>query len=140
MGSLATTGTVGVIGWSLFGVLVFWQFPHFMAIAWKYRDQYEKGGLKMLTVIDPSGLRAGRKSVITAVLLIVSSLVPVIILPTLWHIVLFSLVALALGWPYLKASIIFARDRNDKTARSLMLSSLLYLPLYMLALVIACWT
>ena len=140
MGSLATTGTVGVIGWSLFGVLVFWQFPHFMAIAWKYRDQYAKGGLKMLTVVDPSGLRAGRKSVITAVLLIVVSLVPVILLPSIWHIAIFSLVALGLGWAYLKASIFFARDRNDQTARSLMLSSLLYLPLYMLALVIACWT
>lgn len=140
MGSLATTATVGVIGWSLFAVLIFWQFPHFMAIAWKYRDQYEAGGLQMLTVVDPSGLRAGRKSVITAVLLIVSSLVPVVVLPSVWHIALFSLVSLALGWPYLKASIVFARDRNDQTARSLMLSSLLYLPLYMLALVIACWT
>ncbi len=140
MGSLATTGTIGVIGWSLFAVLVFWQFPHFMAIAWKYREQYKAGGLQMLTVVDPSGLRAGRKSVITAVLLIMTSLVPVILLPTIWHIVIFSLVSVALGWPYLKASIIFARNRNDQTARSLMLSSLLYLPLYMLALVIACWT
>ena len=46
MGSLATTGTVGLIGGAFFGVLLLWQFPHFMAIAWKYRQQYEAGGLK----------------------------------------------------------------------------------------------
>jgi protoheme IX farnesyltransferase len=94
----------------------------------------------MLTVVDPSGLRAGRKSVITAALLIAASLVPNVLLSSVTHVVFFSLVAIGLGWPYLKASIVFARDRNDQTARSLMLSSLLYLPLYMTALVIACWT
>lgn len=138
MGCLATSQTVDLVGWAFFGVLLLWQFPHFMAIAWKYRDQYKTGGLQMLTVVDPSGLRAGRKSVITAVLLIVVSLIPVLVLPTGWHIVLFAIACLAIGWPYLKASIKFANDRNAVTARKLLLSSLSYLPLYMLALVVAC--
>ena len=78
MGSLATTGTVGLIGWSFFAVLFFWQFPHFMAIAWKYRDQYRAGGLQMLTVTEPTGRAAGRKAVVTGVLLLLVSLIPAV--------------------------------------------------------------
>ena len=74
MGSLATTGSVGLVGWSLFGVLFLWQFPHFFAIAWMYRDQYKAGGLKMLTNTEPTGRMAGIKSVVGCVALIIVSL------------------------------------------------------------------
>ena len=138
MGSLATTESVGLICWSLFGVLFFWQFPHFMAIAWKYRDQYRAGGLQMLTVTDPTGWQAGRKSVVTAVLLIVVSLLPLFRCPLGWQAVFLAITVLALGGYYLKVSWLFWRDRNLQTARTLMLVSLLVLPLYMLVLLIAC--
>lgn len=139
MGGLATTTppSIPVVVWAFFGVLFFWQFPHFMAIAWKYRHQYEAGGLKMLTVVDPTGKRAGRKAVVTAVLLIVVSLIPLLNCPTYVQGILLAAAATWLGWRYLKASIAFNQQPDDDTARTLMRKSLLYLPLYMLALIIA---
>ncbi len=140
MGALATAGTVPLVAWAFFGVLVFWQFPHFMAIAWKYRHEYQAGGLQMLTVVDPSGKRAGFKAVLTCVLLILVSLIPILEVRTIYHGILLAVIALIVGAPYLKASLIFNADRNDATAKKLMRSSLLYLPLYMTGLLIACLT
>lgn len=135
MGALATTQTVGVLGWSFFGVLFLWQFPHFFAIAWKYRDQYEMGGLKMLTVTEPTGLAAGIKSVITGLLLIVTSLVPLTVMTGQIHMIIFAVMATFLGLFYLRPAIEFCRSRNDATARKLLHASLLYLPAYMTVLV-----
>ena len=140
MGALAATATVPMVAWAFFGVLVFWQFPHFMAIAWKYRHEYEAGGLQMLTVVDPSGKRAGFKSVLTCVLLTVCSLIPIFEVRTIFHVILLIVISLIVGAPYLKASIGFNSDPNDVTAKKLMRSSLLYLPLYMTGLLIACLT
>jgi protoheme IX farnesyltransferase len=140
MGALATTATVPLIAWAFFGVLVFWQFPHFMAIAWKYRHEYKAGGLQMLTVVDPSGRRAGFKSVLTCVLLILVSLIPAFQVRTIWQSILLLVIALIVGLPYLKASIGFNAEPNDATAKKLMRSSLLYLPLYMTGLLITCLT
>lgn len=139
MGGLATTDppSIPLVVWAFFGVLFFWQFPHFMAIAWKYRHQYEAGGLKMLTVVDPTGKRAGRKAVVTAVLLIIVSLIPLIECPTYFQAVLLIVTSVWLGWRYLHASIAFNADPNDATAKTLMRKSLLYLPLYMMALIVA---
>ena len=137
MGALATTRSVGLLGWSFFAVLFLWQFPHFFAIAWKYRNQYKLGGLKMLTVTEPTGLYAGIKSIVAGVLLIVASLVPVMQMTGGVRIGLFSAVVAFLGIAYLWPAIRFCQDRNDKTARKLLHSSLLYLPIYMLALVLA---
>ncbi|MFK7768895.1 MAG: heme o synthase [Mariniblastus sp.] len=138
MGSLAATASVGLIGWSFFGVLFLWQFPHFMAIAWMYREQYERGGLKMLTVTEPTGLAAGRKAIVTGVLLIGVSLLPILTLPTQIHGWLFGIVAVMLGLFYLKAAIAFYHSRTEPVARKLLRVSLLYLPLYMIALIAAC--
>ena len=140
MGSLAATETVGLVCWSFFGVLVLWQFPHFMAIAWMYRDQYRKGGLKMITVTEPTGQVAGLKSVVTAVMLIAVSLLPVLVLRTQIHIWIFTIASLLLGAYYLKAARVFRLDRTDQVARQLLRASLLYLPAYMLVLILACLT
>ena len=140
MGCLATTQTVNLVGWSLFGVLVFWQFPHFMAIAWKYRHDYAAGGLQMLTVVDPSGKKAGRKAIVTAVLTLAVSLLPILVLRTPVHGIIFAILATVLGGRYLLASINFNKELNLESARSLLLSSLVYLPCYMLVLLIACLT
>jgi len=140
MGALSTSETVPLVAWAFFGVLVFWQFPHFMAIAWKYRHEYEAGGLQMLTVVDPSGKRAGFKSVLTCVLLIICSLIPAFEVRVIFQVILLVVIALIVGAPYLKASIAFNADPNDATAKKLMRSSLLYLPLYMTGLLIVCLT
>jgi len=139
MGALTTTGRMGLVAWSFFAVLFFWQFPHFMAIAWKYREQYRAGGLKMLTVTEPTGWAAGQKAVITAVALMAVSLVPVYCTATWGRALVLVVPSLILGTIYLKASWQFWGDRNDLTARRLMRVSLLYLPLYMLALTLACY-
>ena len=140
MGSLAATESVGLIGWALFGVLFLWQFPHFMAIAWMYRDQYKKGGLKMLTVTEPTGAAAGRKAIVTGVMLILVSLLPVLALRSSVHAWVFAVFAVLLGLFYLRPAIAFYAARTEPTARRLLRVSLLYLPLYLVVLIVACLT
>jgi protoheme IX farnesyltransferase len=111
-----------------------------MAIAWMYRDQYRKGGLKMITVTEPTGLIAGLKSVVTAAMLIAVSLLPVLVLRTQVHVWIFVIASLLLGAYYFKAAWAFLLDRNDQVARQLLRASLLYLPAYMLVLILACLT
>ncbi len=137
MGSLAATATVGWVCWTFFGVLFLWQFPHFMAIAWIYRHQYEQGGLKMLTVTEPTGAAAGRKSIVTGVMLLVVSLLPIVAFQTQTYVWVFVVLATLLGLFYLKPAIAFNAKRNDVTARRLLRVSLMYLPAYMLLLMIA---
>ncbi|MCL4134579.1 UNVERIFIED_CONTAM: hypothetical protein GTU68_011649 [Idotea baltica] len=136
MGSLATTGTVGLLGWSFFGVLFLWQFPHFFAIAWMYRDQYKAGGLKMLTITEPTGRSAGIKSVVTGVLLIAVSLLPLLELEGWFRMGFFAVVCILLGVDYLRGAVAFLKCREDAIARKLLHKSLYYLPLYMLALML----
>ncbi len=135
-GALATTGTLNWQAWGFFLVLLFWQFPHFMAIAWLYREQYATGGLQMLTVVDPTGNRAGRKAVVTAVITWLVSLMPAVIIAPLWAAILFGVLATLAAWLYFQAAVQFQRSRTDQTARRLLRVSVLYLPLYMLLLVI----
>ncbi len=136
MGCLAATASVNLVGWCLFAVLVLWQFPHFMAIAWMYRDDYRRGGLQMLTVVDPTGRQAGHKAVVTAALILIVSLIPVLTFRTPLHGIIFAILATGLGGWYLKASINFARELSDGIARKLLRVSLVYLPCYMLILLI----
>lgn len=140
MGSLAATHSVGLVCWAFFAVLFLWQFPHFMAIAWMYRNDYRSGGLKMLTVTEPTGAAAGRKAIFTGVLLILASLVPVLAMRTSVHVWVFSILAVLLGLFYLKAAIAFNGSRTDPVARKLLRVSILYLPLYMILLLVGCLT
>jgi protoheme IX farnesyltransferase len=124
---------------SLFGVVFFWQFPHFMAIAWRLRKQFAAAGLRMVTVTDPSGRTAGVLAVVGA-----AAPVPVSLIPSIanvpgwgnfgWGYAVFAVV-IALG--YLVAAIRFARRRDDHTARTLLRASLLYLPAQCAALLAA---
>jgi protoheme IX farnesyltransferase len=107
-----------------------------MAIAWLYREQYANGGLKMLTVVDPTGRRAGRKAVVTCVSTWLVSLMPVALLGNSWQGWVFALLATAAGAFYLQASIRFQRETTEPNARRLLRVSVLYLPLYMLLLVV----
>ena len=75
MGWAAATGSLGREAWALFAVLFLWQLPHFLAIAWIYRDDYARGGFPMLPVTDPGGDSTARQSVAYA-----SALVPVTLL------------------------------------------------------------
>lgn len=138
LGCLATSGTINPLGWMFFAVLFCWQFPHFMAIAWMYRDQYERGGLKMLTVVEPTGAAAGRKAIVYSILTWVASLLPVLTFDWIVLQVAFALLATVLAWFYFRSSVEFWRNRTDARARNLLRVSISYLPAYMLLLVLSC--
>src|SRR5690606_14927460 len=76
IGWTATGAALDMRAWSLVAAMFLWQFPHFMAIAWLYREDYAKAGQKMLTVVDPSGMRAAAQGIVAALALIPVSLVP----------------------------------------------------------------
>jgi protoheme IX farnesyltransferase len=135
-GSLAATGSVEAFGGGLFLMLLFWQFPHFMAIAWLYRQQYADGGLKMLTVTEPTGAAAGRKAIVMAIATGAASLVPVMAIESSIAAAIFAGISILLAAAYLFFSIQFARSRNDLTARKLLRISIIYLPLYMVLLLV----
>jgi len=133
MGWTATGAPLDLTALALAGVLFLWQFPHFMAIAWLYRKDYESAGHKMLTVVDPSGVRSGAQAVLAAALLIPVSLVPAL-LPTGGSPMVYCGWALVLGFVQLGYAIRFAICRDDASARPLLRATLLYLPAWMAVL------
>lgn len=133
MGWTAVGGPLDLGAATLFTVVFLWQFPHVMAIAWIYRRQYGAAGLKMLPVVDPSGLRAGIHAVAAAAVL-----VPVSLLPAKLGLAgpFYLIWALLLGLGQLYCSLAFLRRRNDQTARALFRATLIYLPALLLWLAV----
>ena len=115
-------------GWLLVGVLVAWQYPHFMAIAWMYRRQYKEAGFKMTTTEEPTGRSAGLQSIVGSALLIGLGVTLCWLSPGSIGAIVGSLAVVAAAWPMLLASVHFARCPDDTTARKLLRSSLLVLP------------
>lgn len=125
IGWAAARGQIGVEAWILFAILFLWQFPHFLAIAWMYRDDYARAGIKMLPVVEPEGRVTGQQ-IITYTLL----LVPVSLLPVAVGIAgsIYLVGAAALGSGFLFFSAKAALVRTTWQARKLLLASVLYLP------------
>jgi heme o synthase len=130
IGWTATGAAIDVRALALVAVMFLWQFPHFMAIAWLYRADYSRAGQQMLTVIDPSGLRAGAQAVIGALVLIPVSLVPALS-PQSGSAAIYCSWALMLGSIQVIAATMFLIHRNDRTARRLLRASLAYLICWM---------
>ena len=128
MGWTAVGAPLDLRAWAMFLIVFIWQFPHFMAIAWIYRAQYAAAGLKMLPVVDPTGVRAGAQALVAALVLIPVSLVPCLAHPAAE--VYFAL-ALLLGVGQLACAIMFFVRLNETSARRLLLASLVYLPAIM---------
>jgi len=124
---------------ALFLIVFLWQFPHFMAIAWIYRREYRAAGMKMLTVVEPTGWRAGAQALLAALILVPISLLPALLplggnwLP--WQAYGYFAAALLLGVLHLLCSGLFLASRRDASARRLLRASLIYLPSLLLALV-----
>lgn len=137
IGWAAAEGTISPLGWILFAVLTFWQIPHFMAIAWTFRKDYESAGFPMLTVVDPSGRKAGIWATANAVALLSVSVLPYFLgLSTLFY----TVVAAVFGIWILVRSIAFATAKNrDDVARKLFFNSIFYLPAVLFTLVIDRW-
>jgi protoheme IX farnesyltransferase len=119
-------------GWLLFAVVLLWQFPHFMAIAWLYRKQYEAAGYQMLTNVDPTGKRAGNHGIYGAVALIPISVA--VLAPESIATWIVALVGVAAAVVQLLSATRFRRSPTQESARKLLRGSLLYLPV-MLVLV-----
>ena len=125
IGWAAASGSLEPGAFILFAIVFLWQIPHFLAIAWLYRDDYERGGLKVLPVIDREGRLTGRQAVLHSVALLVVSLAPV---AAGLGGTLYLAGALGLGVGLTLAALQLARARSLAAARSLFLASVVYLP------------
>jgi len=131
IGATAVSGHFNVEGLTLFAILACWQLPHFYAIAWMYKDDYRDAGLRMVSTNDPDGARTGIHAVVSALILLPVSLLPAWI----GHAGLFYAVAAGfLSLIFIAAAIRFARHPDRPHARTLFLTSIIYLPLILTAL------
>lgn len=132
MGWTASRNELSGEGWALFAILAFWQIPHFMAIAWLYREEYAKAGFVMLPNVDANGSRTAQHSVSNTIALLLASLCP---FAFGLNGKIYLVAALVLGLGYLICAIRFAQQLDARRARQLFLASIIYLPLLIAALV-----
>jgi protoheme IX farnesyltransferase len=133
IGWSAARGDIAVGGWTLFAIVFLWQIPHFMAIAWMYRDDYRNAGFPMLPVVEPDGLRTGQQALLYAAALLPVSIGPSVVGLAGWA---YFWTALALSTALLVLSARFARARTDRAARTLFFASIIYLPLIWAAMIL----
>jgi protoheme IX farnesyltransferase len=130
IGWTATGAAIDTRALALLAVMFLWQFPHFMAIAWLYRADYERAGQQMLTVVDPTGLRAAAQAVVGALVLLPVSLVPALS-PAAGSPAVYCAWTLVLGGLQATAAVLFLIRRDDDSARRLLRASLVYLTCWM---------
>lgn len=127
IGWAAGRGSINELaGWSLFFIMFIWQLPHFLAIAWIYREDYGRAGLPMLPVIDHTGAMTGRQSVLWA-----ATLLPMSVLPTVVNLAtqVYGIGVLILGFAQFALIVRFALNRTKANARVVFYASIIYLPL-----------
>ncbi len=125
IGYAAARGAITPEAWILFLILFLWQFPHFYAIAWMYREDYQRAGIRMLPVIDGDG-----EATAWHILLFAGVLIPVSLLPKFWMMTgnLYLLGALVFGSLFFYSSVRAALSRTRQSARQVLLASVIYLP------------
>ena len=126
IGWAAATNNLSRGAWVLFGILFLWQLPHFLAIAWMYRDDYARAGFPMLPVIEPDGRSTARQSVLYAAALLPLSLAPTLIGMTTS---MYFVAALVLTLAFLALTLRFAKTRSEHDARRVFFGSIIYLPI-----------
>jgi heme o synthase len=133
IGWAAARGTTDSGAWSLFAILLLWQLPHFFAIAWMYREDYSRAGFRMISSDDLTGERSASQSVFFCILLLILGGLPAFV-----GIVSFAYLAveLVLGGLFIAVAMRFLRLRSREAARSLFITSIVYLPLLLAALVL----
>ncbi len=125
IGWAAAQGQLGIGGWALFAIIFLWQIPHFLAIAWIYREDYRAAGMPMLPVLDPKGQVTGRQMVLYCIALIIASLTPGLV--GLGG-ELYFIGALLLGLAFTATALRFSLSPMTATARTVFIFSLIYLP------------
>ena len=126
IGWVAASGSLDRGAWLLFGILFFWQFPHFHAIAWMYREDYKRAGILMLPVIDKQGTRTFRQIIMTAAALVGVSLLPAIVGLAG---VLYFFGALVVSVALLQVCLWAAREKTNARAKWLMHATVIHIPL-----------
>jgi protoheme IX farnesyltransferase len=126
MGYAAASGILNREAWSLFFILFVWQFPHFLAIAWMYRDDYARAGIRMLPVVEPDGKSTSRQIILYA-----TTLIPISLLPVMLGMsgTIYLVGAMILGLWFLYTGVRVAFDRTNVRARHVLLASVIYLPM-----------
>jgi heme O synthase-like polyprenyltransferase len=133
IGWAAARGTLDAGAWSLFAILFLWQLPHFFAIAWMYRDDYSRAGFRMISSDDRTGERSASQSVFFCILLLIVAGLPASLrVVTMFYVP----VEIALGGLFIAVAMRFLRLRTPAAARLLFVSSIIYLPLLLGALVL----
>ncbi len=139
IGLTAATGELVSAGWSIFTIQFIWQIPHFLAIAWMYREDYERAGFPMLTVIDKKGSATALQVVGWTLALVPASLMPAIVLTSEGRALAGSFyfwTALGSSLVFLAFAVCFGVTRTRKTARWVVLASVVYLPVLFIVLVL----
>ncbi len=140
IGWAAAADSLALGAWALAGVLFIWQLPHFLALAWLHREDYERGGFRMLPIIDRGGELTCQVALVTALLLIPLSLMLVLALRqpngAFGGGLLYASCALILGGYMVVKAVGLYRQRSDRAARGLFIASIIYLPLLLIVLVI----
>lgn len=125
IGWAAATGSLDRGAWLLFGILFLWQFPHFYAIAWMYREDYARAGIQMLPVVDPQGKRTFRQIIWTAIGLIFVSLLPAV-LGLAGMVYFFGALVVSVG--LLQVCLWAASQRTNVRAKWLMHATVMHIP------------
>ncbi len=133
IGWASARGDIGLEAWVLFAILFLWQFPHFLAIAWMYREDYGRAGILMLPVVEPDGRVTAQQIVVYTVLLLPVSLLPTV-LGISGKVYLYG--AIVLGLLFLYSSVRAAFSKSRQEARRLLLASVIYLPLLFILMVL----
>ena len=133
IGWAAARSEIGLEAWVLFAILFLWQFPHFLAIAWMYREDYGRAGILMLPVVEPEGRVTAQQIVVYTVLLLPVSLLPAA-LGTSGK--LYFVGAIVLGLLFLYSSVRAAVSKSRQEAKRLLLASVIYLPLLFILMVV----
>ena len=133
IGWVAARGRIDFEAWLLFAILFLWQMPHFLALAWLFREDYRQAGFVMLGGTDQSAAMIGRQSLLYTMALISVSLMPAVVgLTTAWYFI----IAATTGSYFCWMSFQFAFHGSEKTARRLFVASIVYLPITLAALVL----
>ncbi len=125
IGFAAASGKLTWEAWVLFAILFLWQFPHFYAIAWMYKEDYARAGIRMLPVVEPDGKSTARR-----IFLYSAALIPISLLPKYFAMAgnLYLYGAIALGLAFLYYGLRIRWDRTRQQARRVLLASVIYLP------------
>jgi len=133
-GWTAATGNFGAGGWAIFAVLVFWQMPHFMSLAWMYRKDYQRAGYRMWTIGDTEGRLTSGLMIGFTILMILSSLIPAALLLT-GPVYLGGAILLAVWFTF--PVIFFARTKSVGDARKVLMATVYYIPLLLFLIIAA---